>query len=130
MASSAVARAHFSLGVMLDSQGRYREAADRFAATVRYEPTHVEARMGLAEALRVTGRREEAVEHYTRLVEVDPGFLEGWVRGADVLVQLDRYEEADVWLREASAVHPGRPEITGLAEAVTAILSLRRGVAR
>ena len=124
------ARAHFSLGVMLDSEGRYRQAADRFAAAVQHEPTHVEARMGLAESLRVTGRREEAVERYSRLVEIDPGFLAGWIRGADVLVQLEQYEEADVWLREASDVHPGRPEIAGLAEAVTAILALRRGVAR
>ena len=95
---------------------------------MQYQPDYVEARLGLADALRVTGRTELSVPHYQRVVELDPRVAEAWVGGGDALIKLGRYEEARDWLREAGAIHPERPEIAGLLESVEAILDLTRAL--
>ena len=94
--------------------GRHREAVERYSAALNYQPDYLEARLGLAEALRVTGRLEESLPHYKQIAEIDPGFAEAWMTCAMVLVRLERYQEARDWLAEARQVHPDRPELTDL----------------
>ena len=44
--SPEFARAHFSLGVILASSGRYPSAIERFESAVKLEPDYLEARLG------------------------------------------------------------------------------------
>ena len=51
----SAAKAHYSLGVLEASKGRWATARERFAAAVRYQPNYVEARLALADAQRRSG---------------------------------------------------------------------------
>ena len=128
--SPGFARAHFSLAAILELSGRHREAAERYSTALEIEPSFVAARMGLAEALRFDGRLEESLPHYAQVVEAEPGFAEAWIGRADALVRLRRYREAHDWLVEARAVHPDRPELSGLDDTVTTLLRASPTVGR
>ena len=81
---------------------------------VEHQANYLEARLGLAEALRVTGRLEESVTQFERVVEIDPAFAEAWMARAVTLVQLARHREARDWLQRALLIHPGHPDFTDL----------------
>jgi len=102
--------------------GRYDDALDRFSGALRYQPNYLEARIGLAETMRLTGRLEESLPHYRQVVEADPRSVSAWVGGAEALVRLERYPEAEQWLTEARTVHGGRPEFVQLEQTVRAAL--------
>ena len=87
---------------------------ERFAAAVKHQPDYLEARLGLAEALRVTGRLQESLPHLARIVELDPSLAEAWVMYVATLARLQRYQEARDRLDEALRVHPNEPELTAL----------------
>ena len=53
----SAAKAHYSLGVLEASNGRWATAREHFAAAVRYQPNYVEARLALADAQRRSGQR-------------------------------------------------------------------------
>ena len=53
--------AQFSLGVMLQTEGRHAQAVDQFEAALKARPTYTEARLRLASSLRRTGRLEGCV---------------------------------------------------------------------
>ena len=61
--SPEFAPAHYSLGVLLLSNGREDLAIDRFMAAVRYDPTYLQARLQLANALRRRGRFQPALRY-------------------------------------------------------------------
>jgi predicted Zn-dependent protease len=88
---------------------------------VKYQPDYLEARLGLAEALRVSGRLQESLPHFARIVELDPGLAEAWVMYATTLVRLGRYREARDLLHEARRVHPDQPELADLMAKVPAV---------
>ena len=100
--------------MILDLSGRHQEAAERFSAAVTSQPDYLEARLGLADALRVTGRAEESLPHYEEIVRTDPGFAEAWIGFAMALAHLERYQEARDRLTEARTVLPDRPELADL----------------
>ena len=112
--SPAFVKAHISLGVILNLNERYQEAATRFTAAVAADPTFPEGHLGLAEALRMTGALESSLPHYERAIELDPSLVEPWIGGARALIGLERQKAAIVWLTDARRVHPGRPELDEL----------------
>jgi tetratricopeptide (TPR) repeat protein len=120
------ARAHFSLGVIYESQGRDREAVARFASAVKAEPDFLEARLGLAHSLQLMGRAEESLPHYRHVVKVDPRRVDAWIEGANVLIGLRRYKEAHDWLAAARNVHPDQPDIVKLQELIKGFLTPAR----
>ena len=68
--------------MILESQGRDKEAAARFAAAVKQEPDYLEARLGLVHCLQLLGRFDETLPHYRHIVKVDPRRDDAWVDGA------------------------------------------------
>ncbi len=60
------AKAQYSLGLILASSGRNREAIEHFSAAVKGDPAYSEARLQLAEMLRVSGRFQESLPQYRR----------------------------------------------------------------
>ena len=56
--------AQYSLGVLLQADGRHAEAIERFTAALKSRPSHTAARVRLAASLRRAGRAKEALPHY------------------------------------------------------------------
>ena len=115
----SAAKAHYSLGVLMVSTGESREAIEHFKASVKYQPTYVEARLGLADALRRSGRAEASLSQYDEAVKMNPRAVRGQLGYAMALVKLRRFQEARDWLAEATRHYPDQPE---LAHALARVL--------
>jgi tetratricopeptide (TPR) repeat protein len=111
--SPEFAPAHYSLGVLLLSNGRDDLAIDRFMAAVKYDPTYLQARLQLAHALRRRGRLQVSLQQYTEVINMDPRVAEARFGQALALVRLRHYRDAHKRLVEAMRLHPDRPEFTG-----------------
>lgn len=65
--------AHFSLGALLDSQGRLNDAEREFQIAIRLNPSHVEAHNDLGIIYDEQGRLEEALKEYQIVLNLAPG---------------------------------------------------------
>lgn len=106
------AKAFYSLGVVMASSGRTKEAIERFSAAVRYNPNYAEAYMGLADAQRRGGRIEESLKSYAEVIRINPRSAEARFGYAVALIRLHRYREARDWLGESTRVLPDQPELS------------------
>jgi len=100
------AKAHYSIGVLLASAGRGREAVTHLQAAVKFNPNYLEARQGLGDALGRAGRPEAALLEYAEVVRLNPRAAEARFGYAMALVRLKRYREARQWLEEAIRLLP------------------------
>lgn len=105
----AVARANYSLGVLMMSGGRFREAVNYLEAAVASAPNYGEAHMALGDALRRVGRFDRASKAYQEAVRVDPASAEARFAYAVTLVRLGRYLAAREWLTESLVIHHEQP---------------------
>ena len=103
------AEAHYSLGVIFLSNGRQDLAIERFGAAVRADPTYLQARLQLANALRPTNPKA-ALREYTEVLELDPRVGEARLGYALALVRLKQDAAARDWLAEATRLFPDRLE--------------------
>lgn len=111
--SPGLARAHYSLGVLLASNPRGRQPAiAELEAAIRADPRYVEAHVQLAHLLRRDGRARDALAHYDQALTIDPREDGAHVGAAKALVSLQRSPEAVARLVEAGAAHPDRPALT------------------
>ncbi len=95
--------AQFSLGVLLQADGRHAQAVDRFTAALRVRPTYTEARLRLASSLRRLGRLNEALDEYSQAMAGAPERSEARIGYVMVLTKLRRYRDARETLNEAAA---------------------------
>jgi len=107
--SPAFAKAHYSLGVLLASDGRTADALAHLNAAVRADPAYAEARVRLADVLRRSGRAAESLAHYREAASLDPRATDAPLGYALALVDLHRYGEARDRLREDVQQYPDRP---------------------
>ena len=105
-------QAHYSLGVLLQDEGRHRQAAERFAAALRARSSYMEARLRLAFSLRRSGDPEGALAEYRRVSRTDPDLVEAAFGEAMALVVLHRWGDARTRLEQAAEVHPGDLGVT------------------
>ena len=118
--SPGLARAHFGIGVMLETGRRDREAIEAFAAAVQHDPAYVEARFSLANALRRSGRVEESLSHYLEVLRINPAVSQAGFGYAMGLVRLGRYREARDRLERDVQSFPDQP---GFAHALARLLA-------
>ena len=104
------AKAHYSLGVIMATNGRFAEATTRFADAVTYDGTYVEARLVLADLLRPQWPGGAGIAALCGGDRNRPPCLRARFGHAMALVQLDRYDEALERLDEGARAHPDRPE--------------------
>jgi tetratricopeptide (TPR) repeat protein len=114
------AKASYSLGVLLASNGQPAEAIDRLTAAVRYNPNYLEAQMALGDVLRGSGRIEASLAHYAAAIRINPRAAEARFNYAMALVKLRRYGDARAWLEESVRAQGDRPE---LANALARLLA-------
>ena len=105
--SPELAQAQYSLGVLLQDEGRHREAAERFTAALRARSAYTEARLRLAYSLRRSGGREDALAEYRRVSRMNPDLIEAAFGEAMALVVLHRWGEARTRLERALESYPG-----------------------
>jgi tetratricopeptide (TPR) repeat protein len=106
------AKAHYSLAVPAAADARGDAAIAHFTRALEYNPSYLEARVGLAEALRRAGRLEDALTHYREVVRLNPRAADARLGHAMALARLRRYAEARAWLEESVRAQPDRPELT------------------
>ena len=104
--SPGFARAHYSLGVLMEQSSRFTEALARYTAAVRHDPSYAEARLRLAGLLRQSGRPDDAMAQYERIMEIDPLMAEAPFGRAMVSVSRGRWLEAADWLADGTAQYP------------------------
>jgi tetratricopeptide (TPR) repeat protein len=114
------AKAQYSLGLVLASSGRLREAADHFSAAVKSDPSYSEARLQLAETLRATGRYQESLAQYEDTITLNPRLPEARLGYAMSLAALQRFDDARRQLAEGARIFPDRREF---AEALNSLAS-------
>lgn len=105
------AKAHYSLGVLMASSGRSREAIEHFSAAVKYQPNYVEAQLALGNALGHAGRAEASLTPYKEAVRIDPRVSKARLGYAVSLTRLGRYREARDWLTDATKRYPDQPQL-------------------
>ncbi len=113
-------QAHYSLGVLLQEEGRHGEAAERFAAALRARSSYTEARLRLASSLRRSGDAEGALAEYRRVSRMNPDLVEAAFGEAMTLVVLHRWADARARLEQAAQVHP---DDSGVAHALARLLA-------
>jgi len=106
----ATAKAHYSLAVMMASDGRAAQALPHFAAAVRYQPNYIEAHLAMADFLRRQHRAEPALAEYKATLAINPRHSVARLGYAMCLVDLKRHAEARDWLDEAVKLAPDRVE--------------------
>jgi len=95
--------------VML-SRGQLDLASERFARAVRDDAIYLQARLQLANTLRLRGRLAPALMEYAEVIKQDPRTGEARLGQALVLVRLGRLDDARARLVEAERLLPGRSE--------------------
>jgi tetratricopeptide (TPR) repeat protein len=106
------AKAHYSLGILMASNGRSAEAIAHLGAAVKYQPNYVEAHVALADALRRNGRPSESFPHYEEALKINPRTGQATLGYVMALVRAGRYREARDRLTEATTLQPDRPEFS------------------
>jgi TolB-like protein/DNA-binding SARP family transcriptional activator/cytochrome c-type biogenesis protein CcmH/NrfG len=103
------ASAHFVLGLVRRSKGRFQEAVDALQKAITLDPNYADAYFQLGETLLFLGRPEEAIplaERATRLNPHDPSIGEHfWVIGSAHLLS-GRLDEAIEMLESARFSSP------------------------
>jgi tetratricopeptide (TPR) repeat protein len=104
--SPGFAAAHYALGVLHDEAGGHQRAISAFSSALASEPMNIDARLGLANALRHGGQFERSLSEYARILTMDAGAVRAHFGYAAALVRLNRFREASNWLTEAMTLYP------------------------
>ncbi|MEO8258946.1 MAG: tetratricopeptide repeat protein [Acidobacteriota bacterium] len=116
----SVAKAHYSLAVLIAARGGTGDAIGHLTAAVKYQPSYLEAQLALADLWRRSGHADRALDPYREAVRLDPRAPQARLGYGIALASLGRYQDAQDWLREAVALAPDRPE---LAHALARLLA-------
>ncbi len=106
----ATAKAHYSLALLMTSDGRAPQALPHLEAAVRSQPNYIEAHLALADLFRRTKRPDAALEEYRATLALNPRHQVARLGYAMALFDLRRYRETRDWLDDAVRNYPDRPE--------------------
>ena len=87
-------QAGYSLGNVLDAQGKSMEATAFFEAALRRRPDSPETRNGLGLALAAQGKIPQAVAQYEAVLRDQPAFVEAHINLGQLLAQQGKPEAA------------------------------------
>ena len=107
----ATAKAHYSLGVLMASNGQIQPAIPHLLSAVQYQPNYVEAHVALADVLRRSGRGAAALAHYRDAIAINPRQVVARLGYAMALAQLGRHRDARDWLDESARLYADRSDL-------------------
>lgn len=109
---------HNVLGVCLEQQGRFADAADCYRKLLALDPKAAEIHFNLGAALSNLGRHEEAIPCYRKAIALKPALVVAHFNLGTALQALHRYEEATASYRKTVALEPRFYEAHGNLGAV------------
>lgn len=98
------------LGGLRVLQGREDEGIAAFRRALRLDPTRLDTRSKLANALARRGELGEAVEHYDRILAAKPDEPKVLIQRGTALINLGQSERGLADFRQAVALSPDDPE--------------------
>lgn len=105
---------HYSLGVVLQLQGRPQEAIKHYRIATTLDPVFVKAHYNLANALLICGQYQEALESVRAALKCDPGHADShWLLGMLLLQRgdfLNGWKEYE-WRWRATAFKARFPDL-------------------
>lgn len=84
----------YNLGVELNRQGRFADAATQFREAVRIEPEFPQGHYNLASTLAKIGQTDAAIQHFGEVIRIDPGFEAAYRQLGYYHEQTGRYKPA------------------------------------
>ena len=87
-------------GYLALDRGDYPAAVDAFRSAIRLNPSMLEARMGIAEAMYLMAEYEDAYREMDLTKPLAPGYIQRILLEARILAALGKYDEAIVLYRD------------------------------
>lgn len=84
----------FEAGLMMNSEGKYEEAAEAFARSLSIKPSNPLAWLNLGTAQALTGDYGKAIENLKKSVRLDPKLALGYANLGEVCFKERRFAEA------------------------------------
>lgn len=103
--------AYIAWGSILEEQGKYELALEKFEQAGRASPDFPLALVRQAGALNRLGRQEEGLEAMRRAVTLNPDNLDRWRGFAWALHSAGRYEQADSAFEQMAIRAPDDPDV-------------------
>jgi len=97
----------FNLAVVLENQGRFDQAMEKYRACLDLDPTHAVARSNLGRLLNRQGRFAEASREFSLALRANPGHVPAMVGLGEALRMQGRLAEALEQFSRATATDPG-----------------------
>lgn len=99
--------AHNLLGVALEGQGKFAEAAECYRKTLKIEPRFAEIHFNLGAALANLGRTDEAITSYRKAIELKPNLAVAHLNLGLALQAQNNLDAAIASYRKAVSLEPG-----------------------
>ena len=97
----------FEAGVALNSEGRYREAAEAFGRSISIKPENALSWLNLGTAQALVGDYSRAIDALKKSVRLDPNLALGFSNLGEVCFRADRFEEAVEAYSTLLSLRPG-----------------------
>ena len=98
--------AHYHLGSLLHSQGKFEKAIDQFRLALRSNPNDAQAHHSLGTALISRGELEEAIRHLLRALQLKPDYVPAHNSLGIVFASQGKQREAVHHYRQALEIEP------------------------
>ena len=99
-------RGYCNLGVALERQGRFEEAAGRYSRALLLKPDYPDALYNLGVVLALDGRFEQAIDHFSRALQIMSEHAEARNDLGVVLDRQGKSDEAERHFLEALQIRP------------------------
>jgi len=105
--------AHYSLGYILNAQGKLDEAIAECRTVIRLKPDSPDAHVNLGQALAKQGKLDEAVAEFRTAIRLEPHFPQAHTNLGDALKDQGKLDEAIAEFRTAIRLKPDYGEALG-----------------
>ena len=99
----------FNLAVVLENQGRYEDAMQRYRRCLELNPGYYVARANLGRLLRLTGNPRQAADEYAMVLQVAPDHLNSAIGLGESFRELGMLDQAESAFRRATEIDPSEP---------------------
>ena len=103
--------AYLAWGSILDEQGKYELALEKFEKSARAKPDFPLAYVRQAWSLERLGRKEESLEAMRNSIELDPNDVSRWRTYGWALHRAGEYEKADSAFEQMTILAPDDPDV-------------------
>ena len=104
-----LAEAHFSLGSVLNAQGRSNEAIAAIRQALQFAPNSDDGYRRLGNSLFLSGRKDDAIAAYQKAIDINPFYWMNYNVLGDAYLQSGEFEKAGAAFRKVTELEPENP---------------------